>query len=180
MHATDHNAPLHIRPATEADVPGILEIYNDAILHTTAIYNYVPHSPDMRLAWLRERQEQGFPVLVADSRGAVAGYSSLGPFRAFAAYKYTAESSVYVHPEHRGKGIAKMLMPPLIEAAKAMDLHTIVAGIDASNAASIKLHEQFGFEQVAHFKQVGYKFDQWLDLLFLQLLLPTPAAPVAI
>jgi L-amino acid N-acyltransferase YncA len=168
---------IQIRPATEADVPGILEIYNDAILHTTAVYNYVPHTLDMRLAWFREKIEQGFPVLVAVSAGRVAGYSCLGHFRAFAAYKYTAESSVYVHADHRGKGIARALMTPLIKAAQDMDLHAVVAGIDAGNTASIKLHEQFGFAEVAHFKQVGYKFDKWLDLLFLQLLLPTPTDP---
>lgn len=168
---------MQIRSATEADVPGILDIYNDAILHTTAVYNYVPHTLDMRLAWFRERQQQGFPVLVADIDGIIAGYSSLGHFRAFAAYKYTAESSVYVHTDYRGRGLAKALMQPLIEAAQAIDLHAIVAGIDAENTASIKLHEQLGFVEVAHFKQVGYKFDQWLDLLFLQLLLPTPVAP---
>lgn len=169
--------PIQIRPATEADVPGILDIYNDAILHTTAIYNYVPHTLAMRLDWFNEKQEQGFPVLVAEVGGKVAGYSCLGHFRAFAAYKYTAESSVYVHTDHRGKGIARALMQPLIDAAKAMDLHAIVAGIDADNKISIKLHEQFGFTAVAHFKQVGYKFDKWLDLIFLQLLLPTPLHP---
>ena len=180
MFPTDHSAPLQIRPATESDVPGILEIYNDAILHTTAIYNYVPHTPEMRLAWFRERRQQGFPVLVADIAGVIAGYCSLGHFRAFAAYKYTAESSVYVHNGYRGRGIARALMQLLIEAARAMDLHTIGAGVGASNAASIRLHEQFGFVEVARFKEVGYKFDQWLDLLFLQLLLPTPATPVAL
>lgn len=173
----NNQTPISIRPATTADVPGILDIYNDAILHTTAVYNYLPHTPDMRMNWFLEKKDQGFPVLVADIEGVVAGYSCLGHFRAFAAYKYTAESSVYVHADHRGKGIARALMQPLIEAAQALDLHAIVAGIDADNTASIKLHEQFGFVEVARFKQVGYKFDKWLDLLFLQLLLPTPAHP---
>ncbi len=144
--------PIQIRQATEADVPGILDIYNDAIIHTTAIYNYIPHTLAMRLDWLHEKQEQGFPVLVAEVAGKIAGYSNLGHFRAFAAYKYTAESSVYVHADYRGRGIARALMQPLIEAAQAMDLHAIVAGIDADNTVSIKLHEQFGFKGSSPFQ----------------------------
>jgi phosphinothricin acetyltransferase len=165
------------RRATEADLPAILAIYNDAILHTTAVYDYTPHTLAMRQAWLAAKQADGLPVFVADDGGQVAGFSSLGPFRAWAAYKYTVENSIYVAPDRRGQGIGKLLLPPLIDAARAMDMHAIIAGVDAENAASYRLHRAFGFEEVAHFRQVGYKFGRWLDLKFLELILATPAAP---
>ncbi|BAU41879.1 GNAT family N-acetyltransferase [Leptolyngbya sp. O-77] len=171
---------LCIRPATEADVPGILAIYNDAILHTTAVYDYEPHTLDMRQAWFVARQAEGYPILVAAADSAesdeaeppeILGYAALGPFRAWAAYRHTAESSVYVAAHARGRGIGQRLLAPLIEAAKARSLHTLIAGIDADNAASLRLHQRFGYAEVGHLRQVGYKFDRWLDLKFLQLLL---------
>ena len=160
-----------IRPATTADLPSILAIYNDAILHTTAVYDYTPHTLDMRQAWLTAKQQAGFPVLVAEVSGQVAGFGSLGAFRAWEAYRHTAENSLYVDPHSRGQGLGKQLLAHLIDAAIARELHAIVAGIDADNAISLKLHEQFGFQEVAHFPQVGYKFDRWLDLKFMQKLL---------
>jgi L-amino acid N-acyltransferase YncA len=162
---------VEIRQAVYNDLPQMLDIYNDVILNTTAVYDYEAHTMDMRRQWLETKQQQGFPVFVAEEDGVVLGFSSIGPFRAWAAYKYTVENSIYVKANCRGKGIGKLLLQPLIEASKALGMHTIVAGIDASNDASIYLHKQFGFEEVAHFKQVGYKFDKWLDLTFLQLML---------
>lgn len=160
-----------VRQATIQDLPRLLEIYNEVIVHTTAVYDYEPHTLDMRRQWFEAKQQQGFPVFVAEENDVIEGFSSIGPFRAWAAYKYSVENSIYVAASARGKGVGKLLMPPLIEAAKEMGLHTIIAGIDASNEASIKLHRHFGFEEVAHFKQVGWKFDRWLDLKFLQLIL---------
>lgn len=170
---------MRIRNATENDLEQILVIYNEVITNTTAVYEYNPHTLDMRREWFRTKQQQGFPVFVAEEDGKIYGLSSLGPFRAWAAYRYTVENSVYVSRESRGRGIGKLLMPPLIEAAEKMDMHAIVAGIDASNDASIRLHEFFGFKEVAHFKEVGFKFNKWLDLKFLQLTLSTPAKPVS-
>jgi phosphinothricin acetyltransferase len=141
------------------------------------VYDYKPHTLEMRQAWFKTKQEQGFPVFVADLEGKVAGFSSIGPFRAWAAYKYSVENSVYVSAEKRGMGIGKLLIPPLIEAAKQLQMHTIIASIDATNDVSIGLHKRFGFEETAHFKQVGYKFGRWLDLKFLQLILNTPDQP---
>lgn len=161
---------IAIRHANENDLPQLLDIYNDIILHTTAVYDYDPHTPEMRRAWFRTKQEQGMPVFVAEAGNKIAGFSSIGPFRAWAAYKYSVENSVYVTAEERGKGIGKLLIPPLIESAKAMKIHTIIAGIDAANDASIKLHRYFQFKEVAHFKEVGWKFERWLDLKFLQLI----------
>ncbi|MEO1094036.1 MAG: N-acetyltransferase family protein [Cyanobacteria bacterium J06638_28] len=169
---------LLIRPAVELDLPSILDIYNDAILNTTAVYDYEPHTLAMRQAWWRDKQTAGFPVLVAEVEGAIAGFAALGAFRAWAAYQYTVENSIYVAPAYRGQGIGKQLLQHLIMAAQAMSLHAIVAGIDADNVTSCKLHQQFGFQEVAHFHQVGYKFGRWLDLKFFQLLLETPQ-PIA-
>ena len=160
-----------IRHATEDDLPEILAIYNDVIINTTAVYDYEPHTLEMRHQWFKTKQEQGFPVFVATENEKIVGLSSIGPFRAWAAYKFSVENSVYVASDSRGKGIGKLLLPPLIEAAKNLGLHTIIAGIDATNEASIKLHRHFGFEEVAHFKEVGFKFNRWLDLKFLQLVI---------
>ena len=170
---------INIREAAEKDLPEILVIYNDIIVHTTAVYDYLPHTAAMRKQWFDTKKEQGFPVFVAEADGRIVGFSSIGPFRAWAAYKYAVENSVYVAADQRGKGIGKLLIPPLIEAATRLDMHTVIAGIDATNEASIQLHKGFGFEEVARFKQVGYKFDRWLDLTFLQLLLSTPAHPTS-
>jgi L-amino acid N-acyltransferase len=164
-----------VRPACEDDLPAILSIYNDAILTTTAVYDYAPHTLEMRREWYRGKVAGGWPLFVADEAGAVVGFSSLGPFRPWAAYKYSAEDSVYVAADRRGRGVGGLLLAPLIDAARSLRLHALVAGIDADNEASRRLHRAFGFEQVAHFRQVGYKFGRWLDLTFMQLLLDTPA-----
>ena len=162
---------ITVRHATENDLPQILDIYNDIILHTTAVYYYEPHTLEMRKAWFEGRQREGFPVFVAEEDGVVLGLSSIGPFRVPTAYQFSVENTVHVAAAARGKGIGKLLMPPIIEAARQMKMHTIIAGIDATNEVSLHLHKSFGFEEVAHFKQVGYKFDRWLDLKFLQLML---------
>ncbi|MBX3257202.1 MAG: N-acetyltransferase [Chitinophagaceae bacterium] len=162
---------IQVRLATGKDIQAMLDIYNDAILHTTAVYDYVPHSFEMRMQWFEAKKRQNFPVFVAEDNNEVAGFSSIGPFRAWAAYKFTVENAIYVKEDQQGKGIGKLLMQPLIDASKELGMHTIVAGIDADNEASIKLHRHFGFEEVAHFKQVGWKFDKWLDLKFMQLIL---------
>lgn len=160
-----------VRTATYDDLPRLLEIYNDIIVNTTAVYDYEPHTIDMRRQWFETKQAQGFPVFVAEVDGRVAGFSSMGPFRAWAAYKFSVENSIYVATEHRGKGIGKRLLSPVIESSRDMGMHTILAGIDATNEASIRLHKHFGFKEVASFKEVGWKFGRWLDLSFFQLML---------
>ena len=160
-----------VRMATANDLQQILDIYNDIILYTTAVYYYEPHSLDNRREWFESRREAGLPVFVADDGGKVLGLSSIGPFRIPTAYKYSVENTVHVAAAARGKGIGKLLMAPIIQAAKELNMHTIIAGIDATNIVSQHLHKSFGFEEVAHFKQVGYKFGSWLDLKFFQLML---------
>lgn len=165
------NLQVIIRHAEERDLPELLAIYNDIILHTTAVYDYEPHTFAMRKQWFDTKQQQGFPVFVAEENKKIVGFSSIGPFRAWAAYQYSVENSVYVASAARGRGIGKLLLLPLIDAAQRLQLHTIIAGIDAANEASLKLHRELGFTEVAHFKEVGWKFDRWLDLKFLQRIL---------
>jgi L-amino acid N-acyltransferase YncA len=163
---------LTLRAATEKDLPAILEIYNEVIINTTAVYSEQPHTLQMRLDWFKDRVANNFPVIIADADGAVAGFSSFGHFRVWPCYRYTVEVSVYVDVAYRGKGISKLLSQALIERAREMNMHAIIAGISADNEVSIKLHQSLGYQEVAHFKQVGYKFGRWLDLKFLELLLP--------
>jgi phosphinothricin acetyltransferase len=169
---------ISIRLARETDIPVISDIYNHIILNTTAVYQYVAQPLDMRKAWYDAKMKDGYPVFVAEDEGRVIGFSSYGPFRAWAAYKYTVENSVYVAEGQRGKGIGKLLIQPLIDSAREKGMHAIIAGIDATNDSSVRLHQSFGFKEVAHFKEVGYKFGRWLDLKFLELVLETPLHPV--
>lgn len=168
---------ISIRQATERDLPALLDIYNDVILHTTAVFSYEPHTMEARKEWYAAKLKDGYPVIVAEESGRIAGFSSYGPFRAWPAYKYTIENSVYVTGTQRGKGIGKLLLQPLIDEARKHGYHAIIASIEATNVSSLRLHSSFGFEEVAHFRQVGFKFGRWLDLKFLELLLETPANP---
>jgi L-amino acid N-acyltransferase len=168
---------IEVRDAMEEDIPAMLEIYNDIIANTTAVWHYEPHTYAMRKAWFDQRKQQGFPIFVAMEDGKLLGFSSIGSFRPWPGYKHTVENSVYVASDSRGKGVANLLMPPLIEAARKLNLHAIVAGIEAENEISIALHKKFGFEEVAHFKEVGFKFGRWMDLKFLELIIAPPNLP---
>lgn len=167
-----------IRPAGKADLPAILEIYNDTIAHTTAIYDYTPHTLAMRRDWFLGLQALELPVLVAMDDDRLVGFGSLAPFRKWGAYKYSVESSIYVASDQRGQGIGAQLLGPLIDAARDRQMHTIIAGIDGKNEVSLRLHARFGFQEVALFREVGFKFGGWLDLVFMQLMLETPTHPV--
>lgn len=169
---------MTIRDAGPADAPAIAAIYNDAVVNTTAIWNEHQVDAADRLAWLTERQGQGYPVLVAvDALGDVVGYASFGDWRAWDGYRNTVEHSVYVRVDQRGAGIGKALMLALIDRARAIGKHVMVAGIEAGNIGSIRLHERLGFAQVGLLPQVGMKFGRWLDLAFLQLTLDPRATP---
>lgn len=160
-----------MRDAAEADLPVILDIYNDVIVNTTAVYSEKPHSLQMRRDWYQDRINNGFPVFVAEIDGNIAGFCSFGHFRTWPCYRYTAELSLYVEGSYRGKGISKIMLQALIDRARQMNIHALLAGINADNHISINLHSSFGFAEVAHFKEVGYKFGRWLDLKFLELIL---------
>lgn len=157
----------------------ILDIFNDAILTSTALYDYQPRSLASMDTWFAAKANGNFPVVgLEDDAGTLLAFGSFGTFRAFPAYKYTVEHSVYVHPHHRGRGLGRDVMRALIAEAKQRDVHAMVGGIDASNAGSIALHERLGFRHVGTLPQVGFKFGRWLDLAFYQLLLDTPLQPV--
>jgi L-amino acid N-acyltransferase len=162
---------ITIRDAIEKDLPAMLEIYNEIILNTTAVWQYDPHTLEMRKEWFAIKKQSGHPVFVAEENERIVGFSTFGPFRQWQGYRFTVENSVYVAAGARGRGISKLLMPPLIAAAEALNVHAMVAGIEASNEASIALHEKFGFKEVAHFKEVGHKFGKWMDLKFLELII---------
>ncbi len=160
-----------IRTACEDDLPAMLDIYNDIIINTAAVWHYEPHTPEMRQEWFIQRRQQGYPVLVAATESRVLGFATYGPFRPWPGYYQTVENSVYVAQEARGRGVGKALMEALIREAREQGLHAMVAGIDGENETSIALHAAFGFQQVAHFKEVGWKFGRWLDLVFMELIL---------
>ena len=164
----------NIRPAIPADLPAILEIYNHAVLNSTAIWVETPADLTDRQAWLASRKAAGFPVLVADStpgRASVIGYGSFGEFRAYEGFRYTVEHSVYVTDEAQGRGIGKMLLRALIEEARGMGKRVMVGAIDASNYASLALHEHMGFEETGRMPGVGEKFGKRLDMVLVQLTL---------
>ena len=161
---------MPIRDAHPGDAPALCAIYNDAVAHTTAIWNEVLVDEANRIAWLQDRQGRGYPVLVAtDAQDRAIGYASFGDWRAFDGFRLTVEHSVYVHRDARGGGIGRQLMEALIERARALGKHVMVAAIEAGNSPSIRLHEQLGFVQTGLMPQVGAKFGRWLDLAFLQL-----------
>jgi len=163
--------PILIRDATEADLAAIRDIYNDAVEHTTAIWNEQLIDVENRRAWMELRRAKGFPVLVAELDGKVAGYASYGDWRAFDGYRHTVEHSVYVHKDARGAGIGKALMEALIGRAREGRVHVMIAAIEAGNTASIRLHERMGFRLVGIHREVGTKFGRWLDLAMMELML---------
>lgn len=167
-----------IRKANEKDLPDILEIYNDAIENTTAIYDYKPHTLGERQTWLQNKKEEGYPVLVFEQDNKAVGFASFGPFRDWPAYKYTAEHSVYVHENYRKKGIGMLLLKEIIRIASVRGYKIIVAGIDDSNEGSIYMHKKLGFTYSGSINMAGYKFGKWLNLAFYQLELKGPENPV--
>jgi L-amino acid N-acyltransferase len=157
----------------------ILDIFNEAIQTSTALYDYQPRPLASMEVWFGNKDQGHFPVIgIEDDTGTLLAFGSYGTFRAWPAYKYSVEHSVYVHKDHRGKGLGVQVMQALIAAARQRDVHAMIGGIDASNAGSIALHQRLGFQHVGTLPQVGFKFGRWLDLAFYQLLLDTPSNPV--
>ena len=173
------NSTQRVHCTHERHAPAILAIFNEAIVNSTALYDYQPRPLESMKAWFDTKQQGNFPVIgLEDSQGQLLAFGSYGTFRAWPAYKYTAEHSVYVHRDHRGRGLGLEVMRALIESARQRDLHALVGGIDATNTASIALHQRLGFQHVGSLPQVGFKLGRWLDLALYQLLLETPREPV--
>ncbi len=163
----------------DSHAAAILDILNDAIVTSTALYDYQPRTLASMRGWFDTKVAGGFPVIGAvHEDGTLLGFASYGTWRAFPAYKYTVEHSVYVHKDARGRGLVLRLMRALIDAARAQGKHVLVGAIDAANGASIALHQQLGFVHAGTVRQAGFKFGRWLDVAFYQLILDTPAQPV--
>jgi L-amino acid N-acyltransferase len=158
--------------ATEGDLAGILSIYNDVILTSTAVYSDQPVTLEDRRTWWQTRVNQGFPVIVAADDSGVCGFGSFGDFRAWPGYRFTVEHSVHVRTDCRRSGIGTALVEELIRRAAAAGKHVMIAGIDAQNESSLRLHARVGFASVGIFREVGFKFGRWLDLHFMQRHLP--------
>lgn len=173
---SDH---IIVQCSPERHADAILEIFNDAIVNSTALYEYKPRDAQKMVAWFDAKRAGNFPVIgVEDEHGTLLAFGSYGPFRAFPAFKYTVEHSVYVHKDHRGRGLGRVIMDAVIAAARENDVHALMGAIDATNAGSVALHERLGFRHVGTLPEVGFKFGRWLDLAFYQLLLDTPVNPV--
>ena len=162
---------IKIRPYKLEDTQAILDIINYNILHSTALYDYKIRTYEQQQNILEEKIIKNFPVIVADLDGQVLGFGMYSEFRFREAYKFTVEHSVYVNESFHGAGIGKLLLQELISLAKKQNLHTMIAVIDSENQGSVNFHEKFGFKTVGIIKESGYKFERWLDSVFMQLIL---------
>ncbi|MBU2062720.1 N-acetyltransferase family protein [Flavobacterium frigidarium] len=162
---------INLRNYQIEDTQAILDILNYNILHSTALYDYNVRTYEVQLAMLEDKVKKGFPIIIAEVNGAVAGFGMYGEFRFKEAYKFTVEHSVYVSNDFQGKGIGKLLLKELIAAAKEQGIHTMIAVIDSENQSSVDFHEKFGFETVGLIKESGWKFERWLHSVFMQLIL---------
>ena len=170
---------LELVECTLADQgPEILAILNEAIVNSTALYDYAPRPLASMTGWFESKRRGGFPVWGAlDEQRRLLGFATYGTFRAWPAYKYSVEHSVYVTSDARGQGVGSALMRRLIQAAQEQQYHLLIGGIDADNRASIAFHERFGFVHAGTINEAGFKFGRWLDLAFYQRILATPLEP---
>ena len=162
---------IQIRNYTAADCPAILVIINEAILTSTALYDYHPRTLEQQIAIFEDKISKDFPIIVAEENNQVIGFGYYSEFRFREAYKFTVEHSVYADKNYIGKGIGKLLLSELIQLAKAQKMHTMIGVIDSENINSITFHEKFGFEKAGYIRESGYKFDKWLDSVFMQKIL---------
>lgn len=165
------DAPIEIRLATADDLPAINDIYNYYVPRSTCTYQLEPEPLEGRQAWFASHPEDSYPVIVAEVEGRIVGWGSLSKFRERAAYQPTVEASVYIHHDFHRRGTGRALLVDLIGRARAIGYHSLIGGASGDQAASLALQESLGFTKVAHFKEIGYKFGQRLDVVFMQLML---------
>jgi L-amino acid N-acyltransferase len=165
---TSFKGSFHIRAATESDLPAINDIYNYYVVNSTCTYQEELEPLESRRQWFF-RHNDSHPVIVALGNGSVVGWASLSTFNARSAYRHTVENSVYVDHEFHREGIGSRLLGELIERARSLGHRVIIAGIDGDQAASVKLHAKFNFENVGRLKRVGFKFGRWLDVIYMEL-----------
>ncbi len=159
-----------IRPATEADLPAILDIYNEQVLNSTATFDVEPRSLAAQREWVKQFAPP-YVLLVAEEAGEVVAWGCLHPYHTRPAYRFTTEDSVYVHQDHRGRGVGRLILARLVETGRDNGFHSIMAGMSEGNEASVRLHASFGFTEVGIEREVGYKFECWLDVTWMQLML---------
>ncbi|MEM1286439.1 MAG: N-acetyltransferase family protein [Pseudomonadota bacterium] len=160
-----------IRSANEADMPAVLAIHNSAVAETAAIWTETQVDLEDRLAWWKGQIANDLPVYVADVDGVCAGFATYGPYRPKEGYRFTQAVSIYIDTNYRRRGLAKALLEALEAHARTKDVHVLIGGIEAGNAASIALHAKLGFVETGRLPQVGWKFDRWLDLVLMQKIL---------
>ena len=161
---------LMIRAAAEPDIQAILDIYNEAVLNSTATFDLEPRSIAAHRDWVKQF-EYPYVLVVAERAGEVVGWGCLHPFGGKPGYRFTTENSVYVSADHRGAGVGKALLAALVEGGGANGFHTIIARIAGDNPASVRLHKSLGFAHVGREREVGRKFDGWLDVVVMQRML---------
>ena len=161
-----------LEDAKLADLPGILSIYNEVIRTSTAVYTELEYDQTRGRDWFETKLAGGYPFVVARDASGISGFGAFGEFRSWPCYRASVEHSVHVRADCRGRGVGRRIVSHLMERAAGLDKHVMIAGIDADNAVSIGLHESLGFTVVGHFHEVGFKFGRWLDLKFLQCILP--------
>lgn len=159
-----------VRPANEADLQAVTDIYNEAVLTTTATFDVEPKSLADRRAWFAEHGGR-YPLLVAEEDGRVLGWGSLSPYGRRPAYRYSVEDSIYVASAHRGKGVGGALLSALVARARDLGFHAVMGRVVTGNDVSIRLHEKHGFQLVGREREVGWKFGCWLDLVVMELVL---------
>ncbi len=156
----------------------IQDIFNEAILNSTALYEYKPRSRQMIEEWFAAKAGGGLPVIgMATTAGELMGFASYGLFRPFPAYKYAVEHSIYVARQFRGQGVGKSLLQEIILRAELQGYHTLIGAIDAENTISRELHRKCGFRHVGTVREAGFKFGRWLNLELYQFILATPSDP---
>jgi L-amino acid N-acyltransferase YncA len=158
---------LGIRAAREGDLPEILDIYNHAVVNTTATFDVTPRSAEAQEAWFLEHVPP-HPAIVWDEEGRILGWASLSPYASRCAYRFAGEASVYVAPHARRVGVGEGLLREVIRLGGENGLHTIVGLVTEENAASCALAEKVGFQRVGTLEEVGYKFDRWLNVIIYQ------------
>jgi len=159
---------VNIRPAVLADCEAINAIYNYYVAQSTCTYQLEPSTAEERAEWFHGHGPRQ-PILVAEEHGRVIGWGSLSPFRERAGYRFTIENSIYIHHDHHRRGIGARMLEELIALAREHGYRVLIAGVDGEQDGSKRLHQKYGFVEVAHFRNIGFKFERWLDVFFYQL-----------
>ena len=166
-----------IRKATSEDLQAILVVYNTATQEPASAYEDMPQTLVQREEWFDYYSKRNFPIMVAEYDGIVVGWGSLGPHQERAGFRFTGSVAVYVEKMYRRRGIGSLLLKALLEAARQRKLHTVLAVIDSKNGPSLWLHREHGFVEVGLLKEVGCKFGEWRDVVYLQHLLDDRPVP---